>query len=382
MHVLHVITSLYAGGAQSALFRLCISDKKNKHTVVTMIGGGELEAKLEAKGISVQSMGLSRKGGFFKGANTLWKLLKKNQPDLVQTWMYHPDLIGGLCARLAGIRHVCWGIRHTELEAGKSSRSSILAARLCASLSGIVPGRIICCAEEAARVHHALGYRFDKMTVIPNGYDLADFYPRETIADGPPNAFLSDTEQHLPLLGMVGRFNPQKDHRNLLQALSELSVRGFEFRCLLVGANLDCDNSPLCNWLKELGLENKVKLLGLRSDIADIMNSLDLHILSSSFGEAFPNVIAEAMACGTPCVGTDVGDTAAIIGECGWVVPPNDSRKLADAIQAALVERDSAPARWAERCRSSAERIQANYSIDRMVAAFDSVWTQCMEAKH
>ncbi|MGQ4880230.1 glycosyltransferase [Billgrantia sp. LNSP4103-1] len=381
MHILHVITSLYPGGAQSALCRLCIGDKKNTHTVVAMIGGGDLEKTLGDYGIVVETLGFTRRNGVLKGFLLLRKLLRSYRPDLVQTWMYHPDLFGGVCARLAGVRHVCWGIRHTVLESGKSSRSSIWSARLCASLSGVVPARIVCCAHEAAKVHEALGYRSDRMVVIPNGYDLSDFYPYANV-EACRRIFLSHDERHLPVLGMVGRFNAQKDHANLLEALAEVASRGLDFRCLLVGADLDFSNKTLVDWINRLGLQDKVKLLGLRSDIPVVMNCLDLHVLSSSFGEAFPNVIAEAMACGTPCVGTDVGDTSLIIGEWGWVVPPRDSGRLADAIHAAINESQEQPSLWSQRCRSSAEHIQTHFTIDRMVDAFDSVWSDCKEASN
>ncbi|NIC04400.1 glycosyltransferase [Billgrantia bachuensis] len=380
MHIFHIITSLYPGGAQSALCRLCMRDTNNKHTVVAMIGGGALEARLIEQGIVVEALDFTRRGGLLKGFLALWRLLRSYRPDVVQTWMYHPDLIGGVCARLAGVRHVCWGIRHTTLEPGKSSRSSILTARLCASLSGLVPCRIVCCAHEAARVHESLGYRSEKLIVIPNGYDLSDFYPYMENR-GARQIFLSDSELHLPILGMVGRFNAQKDHENLLRALVDLKARGVDFRCLLVGADLDADNETLVRWIEKFDLQHEVKLLGLRSDIPTVMNALDLHVLSSSFGEAFPNVIAEAMACGTPCVGTDVGDTSMIIGKWGWVVPPRDSKKLADAIHQAIKERETSPSLWAQRRRSSAEHIRTHFTIDRMVAAFDDLWSNCMEAR-
>ena len=380
MHILHIITTLYPGGAQSALCRLCTNDPDNRHTVIAMIGGGDYEERLIRHGVTVESLGFTRQGGLFLGMVTLWKHLRKYQPDLVQTWMYHPDLIGGVCARLAGIRNVCWGIRHTELEAGQSSRSSIITARLCARLSARIPKRIICCAHEAARLHASLGYRSDKLVVIPNGYDLSAFYPFET-TDERRYEVLSEKDSQLPVLGMVGRFNAQKDHENLLKALAEVKDRGLDFCCLLAGNDLDDNNLSLVNRIEQLGLTSRIHLMGLRSDIAEMMNALDLHILSSSFGEAFPNVIAEAMACGTPCVGTDVGDTALIIGDTGWVVPPKDHYALADAIQAALVERHHFPDRWADRQASCIARITHNFSIDKMVIAFDSVWASCLDSK-
>jgi glycosyltransferase involved in cell wall biosynthesis len=380
MHIVHVITSLYPGGAQSALLRLCMHDNGNQHTVIAMIGGGELENDLRKKGITVENLGFSCNHGLARGMLTLWKLLRAYRPDLVQTWMYHPDLIGGICARLAGIRHVCWGIRHTQLENGQSSRSSILSARLCAKLSGLLPKRIVCCAHEAMRVHELLGYRSDKMTVIPNGYDLSAFYPY-TMDERSPLDGVPESDDDLPLLGMVGRYNAQKDHLNLLKALAELKSRNVDFRCLLVGAGLDSENETLTRLISELDLDSHVLLLGLRSDIPAIMNRLDLHILSSSFGEAFPNVVAEAMACGTPCVGTDVGDTTLIIGGHGWVVPPKDHLLLANAIQSAIDEYQNSPALWSMRQHSSTEHIRNNFTIDKMVSSFESVWSDCIAIK-
>jgi glycosyltransferase involved in cell wall biosynthesis len=230
------------------------------------------------------------------------------------------------------------------------------------------------------RVHELLGYRSDKMTVIPNGYDLSAFYPY-TMDERSPLDGVPESDDDLPLLGMVGRYNAQKDHLNLLKALAELKSRNVDFRCLLVGAGLDSENETLTRLISELDLDSHVLLLGLRSDIPAIMNRLDLHILSSSFGEAFPNVVAEAMACGTPCVGTDVGDTTLIIGGHGWVVPPKDHLLLANAIQSAIDEYQNSPALWSMRQHSSTEHIRNNFTIDKMVSSFESVWSDCIAIK-
>src|SRR5690554_457154 len=126
------------------------------------------------------------------------------------------------------------------------------------------------------------------------------------------------------LIGMIGRFNPEKDHHNFLSGLASLYVSGRDVKGILIGEGLDECNETLMAWVRELGLEKQLLLLGQRNDIPDILNALDLHVLSSS-SEAFPNVIAEAMACGTPCVSTDVGDARLMIGDVGWVVPPRSS---------------------------------------------------------
>jgi glycosyltransferase involved in cell wall biosynthesis len=173
----------------------------------------------------------------------------------------------------------------------------------------------------------------------------------------------------------VGRFDPQKDHVNLLAALAYIQRQGVDLACVLVGTGLDADNTPLLQQIEQAGLQSRVRLLGRRNDISAVMNALDVHVLSSS-AEAFPNVLAEAMACGTPCVTTDVGDAPLIVGDTGWVVPPRNAEALADAIESALsVKSDPG---WNERKHAARLRIEQNFSIERMVAAYNEVWREAL----
>lgn len=320
--VLHIITGLNNGGAEAVLYRLCSNESTYKHSVVSLMDAGKYGPMLISAGIDAHYLGMPRGKITFKGIRTLWRILRIERPDVVQTWMYHADLIGGVTARLAGVPKVFWGLRHTDLVAGQSSKTTILAARLCAHLSRFVPSGIVCCAERARAVHAALGYAKEKLTVIPNGYDITRFRPD-------PQARKELRQQwgvceNIPLLGMVARFDPQKDHITLLSALRFLKQSELEFRCVLVGHGMHSDNQPLNEAMDHYNVCDKVILLNQRSDIPSVMAAIDVHVLSSSFGEAFPNVLAEAMACGTPCVSTDVGDASLILGETGWIAPPRD----------------------------------------------------------
>ena len=371
MRTIHVITGLTDGGAEAVLYRLCRSDKHNEHVVVSLREEGKYGPMIRALGRQVICLnmlpGRIRVAGVFR----LWQIIKEQRPDVVQTWMYHGDLVGGVVARMAGIRKVVWGVHHTTLDQEKSKRSTILVARICARLSHFVPRKIIFCAGSASRIHEALGYDGAKFVVVNNGYDLAEFQPDEDSGRAVRN------ELQIPagsrLLGMIGRFDPQKDHENLLKALRMVHGMGYDCHCLLVGRGLSQENEHLKAQIRELELTDRVHLLGQRSDVPAIMNALDLNVLSSAYGEAFPNVLAEAMACGTPCVATDVGDTKVIVGDTGWVVPAKDSEALAEGLIEALTALGDEEA-WQGRGKDCRQRIQRHFSVEAMVERYREVW--------
>jgi glycosyltransferase involved in cell wall biosynthesis len=298
MKITHVITGLNDGGAEAVLYRLCAYDRRHRHTVISLMDDGKYGTRLRGEGVPVHALGMDRGKSGIAALAKLWHLLRVEKPDVVQTWMYHADLLGGVVGRLAGVRAVCWGIRHTNLEPGLSKSRTIRIAQACALLSRWVPKKIVCCAESAAQVHGDLGYSRGKMVVVRNGYDLERFRP-DADARQRIRAELGVPREAM-LFGMVGRFDPQKDHASLIGALAALRREGQDVYCVLVGRGMDRENSGLEGWLDVAGVADRVVLAGPRSDIPAVMNALDVHVLSSSFGEAFPNVLCEAMACGTP----------------------------------------------------------------------------------
>lgn len=371
MKVCHIITGLNDGGAEAVLYRLATKNGPERHHVISLMDEGKYGPLLRKAGAKVTCLNMPRGRLTLGGLWQIWRLLRQERPNIVQTWMYHGDLVGGVIARLAGVARICWGIHHSTLEPGESAKSTILVARVNALLSRWVPDAIVCCAEKAIEVHTALGYASDRMVVIPNGYDLQRFSPDAEARQRLRQALA--VPEGVCLLGMVARFDPQKDHANLISALSQLEQSGVAFRCALVGTGMTEANASLLQCIAKHGLVDWVTLLGQRNDVPDVMNALDLHLLSSS-GEAFPNVLAEAMSCGTPCVTTDVGDAALIVGDTGWVVPSRNPEALAQAIVAGLHERMNQPAEWAVRQTAARQRILSNFSIEKMVNAYEQVW--------
>lgn len=375
--ILHIIAGLSDGGTEAVLYRLITADRTHSHAVISLTGMGKYGPLLTEAGIDVRALDMPRGRVTLTGLWRLWRLILTSNVDVIQTWMYHADFIGGLASRLAGKRALIWNIRNASLDAKLISRQTRWVVRACAWRSRVWPTRIVSCSSRAAERHVKSGYAHNKMTVIPNGYDTSRLGPDLTARARLRAEW--EISRGVVLMGMVARWNVQKDHKNLIGALASLSpIPDVEWRCLLVGSGMSPTNTELVDMLAASDLSERVLLLGQRQDIPAVMNAIDLHVLSSA-NEGFPNVVAEAMASGTPCVVTDVGDAALIVGESGWVVPARDSKQLAVAIEAALSEIRNASA-WALRKRIARERIEKNFSLDQMVQAYSEVWDEAAKA--
>ena len=365
--IIHITTSLHNGGAEAALFRLvCNDESDDKHIVISMREAGLYSSKLSDKGVTVHHLDMGSGKITLKGLFQLARLLRQYRPTVIQTWMYHASLVGGMVARLCGERNIYWGIHHATFDPERNKKSTLWVIRLCSFVSKIIPYRIIYCSQKSSQLHEETGFCHTKTLVIPNGYELDKFKP------------LTESERYSPAkntttLGMVARFDPLKDHENLLKALAHLKKRKIDFVCQLIGQGMDEENKSMLALINNYGLAGNIEMLGEQEDIPSIMNQLDIHILSSS-AEAFPNVIAEAMACGTPCVATDVGDTATIIGGHGWVIPAKDYESLAAAVQEAIEMKRQAPRQWSERKNQCRAHIVKNFTIERMINNYKAAW--------
>ena len=369
-HVTHVITDLGDGGAQRSLYTLCKNEKRCSHAVISLRGMGKYGSEFADIGVPVLCLNLPKGKVTLRG---LWKLtqrLSDTKIDVVQCWMYHANLVGSLVAFLARPRRLNWGIRHSDLKPEDTPRGTRLVAKLGAYLSHFSPSLIICCAEAARQVHSGYGYAERKLMVIPNGYDLERLKPDPS--RGERFREKHKLEGEVPLVGFAARLNPQKDHQNLLCAVKILKEKGISVCCVLVGTGLEPDSSPLADEIEKLELSDEIRLLGPEDDIPAFMNALDIHVMSSSFGEAFPNVLAEAMACGTPCVATDVGDASIIVGEMGRVVPSQEPLQLADGVESLLEIR--ATPKWRQLQQGARQRIEENFSIEQFCQKHYDAW--------
>jgi glycosyltransferase involved in cell wall biosynthesis len=282
--------------------------------------------------------------------------------------MYHANLLSALVGTVAGARSIYWNIRRTGFYEDTLPNSTRAVARVAAWLSHFVPEKIIYCAQSAAEWHARFGYDSHRAIVIQNGVDTERFSPstsarqalREKLGIGPTAL----------LIGSVARFHPDKDHPTMFAAIKRVIGEHPGMKCLLVGTGTE-PNGPLADLARTEGMTDHLLFLGPRSDLPAIMNALDLHV-TSSVTEGFPNVIAEATACGTPCVSTDVGDAALVIGQHGWLVPIKSPAILAAAIVDALALRDSSA--WISRREAVRAYCEANFAIGRMVDSYEKAW--------
>lgn len=368
MKILHIITGLGDGGAELTLFKICKYDNNNKHIVISLTDRGKYFSLLNRSGIKVYCLNMNFYS-IFKFF-FLIKLIGSIKPNIVQTWLVHADFLGGIAARLAGISKIIWNVRYSNIEIGKSKLSTILILKILSKLSHSIPLLIIIVSKKAKKIYKIKGYDNRKLKFIPNGYDLSILKINKT----QKNTFKKKIKikKQVPIIGNVARYDPQKDHLNLLKALSLIKQKNINFYCVLVGSNVNRSNIDLISKIKKFRLHNHVKLLGRNDDISRVMNGFDVHILSSSYGEGFPNVIAESMACGTPCITTDVGDAAFIVGKTGWVVPPKNEVKLSLAIEKALNEIGTTD--WVKRSKKARQFIQKKFSINKMLKSYNRVW--------
>jgi glycosyltransferase involved in cell wall biosynthesis len=370
MKVAHVITGLSMGGAERALTELlpALRARAIEGDVFVLGEDQPLGEQIRAEGAPVHA--LHARPGLPNPllVTRLSSALREYRPDLVQTWLYHGDLVGGLAARRLGVP-VVWGIHHTIARRGDLRPATYLVARLNAWLSSRVPERIVCCAQSSRDTHAALGYQQSKMLVIRNGIDADVFRP------GPTYRMDVRAElgllPHTPLIGLCARFDRQKDHETFFRAASILSRSMPEVHYLLWGQDVDSDSEALVQLVAGARLEGQVHLLGLRTDSPRLMAALDLASLSSSYGEASPLVVGEAMACEIPCVVTDVGDSSYIVGDTGRVVPPRQPAALAGAWEGLLRllpdEREHLGA-------SARQRVVDLFSLERMAEEYAQLY--------
>ena len=368
--VLHVTTTFdAAGGAEGNLARLvCNMDKTRfSNAVVAMSRRFQVPEHVKQKGIPCTSLGMRPAVSSFVALVRLLRIVRQARPHILQTWMYHADLIGLLAGKLTGVPVIAWNIRCSLMET-RSRWSSALVRRALIPLSGI-PEVVITNSQSGLRAHQALGYRPRAWIWIPNSVDLDRFRPRVAAraALRAELAVASDT----PLIGLVARFKPMKDHANFISATRLLVEENAKVHFVLAGQEIDLSDAPLASLIESTGARERFHVLGFRQDIHQVTAGLDIACSSSAYGEGSSNAVAEAMTCGVPCVVTDVGDSALIVGDTGKIVPARNSRALAQGLSELLALSPRQRLALGYRAR---ERICERFSLPTVVDRYQRLY--------
>lgn len=367
IRIIHIITGLNNGGAEMMLYKLLenIDKSKYKIEVISMMDKGIMGPKIENLGINVHTLDMKQ------GIPSIKSILKARKicsdADFIQSWMYHADLFSFIIGKIFMNKKVIWGIRRANLEKGKNKKSLLMIAKINSFLSKFV-NEIVSCSIEAKKTHIDYGFKESKIVVIPNGFSIEKYsYNSEA-----KKKLLKELgiNENKTILSVVGRWNILKDHKNALDSLVLLKEKYSNLIMIFAGTGMKKNNKELIDLIKERNLGNEIYLLGRREDIPDIMSATDIYVSSSS-GEGFPNVIGEAMACETPCVVTNVGDSAYIVGETGIVVPRQKPKQLANGIEK-LLKLDLE--KREELVKFARQRIVDNFEVSKVVEMYTKLY--------
>lgn len=369
MKIVHIITDLNVGGAEIMLLRLLELEAggRNSVTVISLQDIGPVGKKIQALGIEVIPMNMFSAKDIPAVLFRLRSVLKSYAPDLVQTWLYHADLLGGLAARLAGVKAVVWGIHCSNVPLGNKTTRWVM--KLNSLLSGFVPDKIVTVAQLSKTNHTGHGYSPDKFVVIPNGF---------TASQGVEHCDDFRQRYQLPetalLIGVVGRYHPDKGQDVLLASLEKLRDDN-RWHCMMLGRGCDEANPELMQLIERHGLQGRIRLLGEQDNVAHFMDHFDLFCLPSR-SEAFPMVLGEAMTRGRCCISTDVGDSKDLLSDTGLIVPPAEPELLADGLKK-LLDMD-ADQRYSLGQRASG-RIKSLYSIEQTAGRYQQLYSELVK---
>ena len=369
VRVVHIITGLGVGGAEYALYNLLQSGLKEEfdNYVISLSDIGTIGKKIEALDVPVTAIGLKSSPLKFRSLLEFRRVICGFQPDLIQGWMYHGNLFAALAKIVQRNRTVLvWNIRHSLYDLSHEkfiTRQIIRANRVLSAL----PEALLYNSQLSRDQHEGFGFAAGNGQVIPNGIDLERFR-FEGGAQCAMRAKLGIPENSL-VIGHVARLHPMKGHTEFLNAAGMVSLRCHNAHFVLIGRGVSIDNPSLRKYIPGSELD-RFHLLGERSDVPDLMCAMDV-FCQSSWSEAFPNVLGEAMASRLPCVATDVGDSALILGSCGVLIAPNDKAGLVAGMVSLLSLSAQDRLFLGARARS---RIKENFDLKTIVQRYKALY--------
>lgn len=368
MKVLHIITSLGPGGTEGMLYRLIISSKHSvEHSVICLKKGGKYVSLLREAGLEVLVVNINFLS-FLKAVFQIYKfsrIKKKQGYKIITSWLYHADLVAWFVKLFCRFDSLVWNIRSSTLQRGRLKFKNWINLKILALISHFGVNKIISCSRTAIDIHKEIGYKKNIFKFIPNGYlinktkkitkDLKEFKGTYKIS-------------------MVARWHPMKDFENLFEALCLLLNNNIHFNLTIAGSNTGPDNKELIKLIKKYKIEQYCNLSGEVEDVDKIYQTSHINVLSSAYGETFPNVLAESMLNFTPCISTDVGDSKYILENVGYIVPLGNSKALAEALKKNYHILTKENDIYIDNCIKGFKKVCFNFDIQVVKKYYQDAW--------
>ena len=376
IRITQVINNLQTGGAEMMLLRLMerLDRDRFEPSVITMIGEGTVGPKLRELDVPVVALGASRRRISLGTLFGVRRHLRALQPDVIQAWMYHSNLAAYLSrGAVKGKPALAWNIRHSlhdlQHEGWLTRRVIMAGARRSRRVDAVISNSRVSLDQ-----HESIGYRSPRNVVIPNGFDLSElgFSEEDRVASRRSMGMSEDSI----LVGGIGRNHPMKDHESLVRMVRQLHDQGHDVHCVLAGRGLEPGGDA--ETLRQVsGLGPRLHLMPEIDRVSGLLSALDVFVVSSRWGEGFPNVLAEAMACEVPCIATDVGDVRYILEDPDRIVPPGDVSAMTNAV-GSLLER-TPEERRSIGCLGR-KRIEDNFQIEAITHQYQDLWSSLAES--
>lgn len=365
--ILHIISGLGNGGAEKNLFKIatCSNKEQFKHIIVSLKDYGWYGEELIKNDIKVYELNINK--SIFNLLN-LFKIIKENNPEIIQTWMYHANFFGGIIAKLSKKNNIIWSIRSTKAHGIIIKLLNFFNI----FLSHFIPKKILYCSNSAMKYKASIGYNKNKAVVIHNGYDILRYRFREYQRKELRNYY--NIKDNSIILGNFSRFNKVKDQLGLLKALKLVVTFNKDVKLFIIGTDVDTNNN-LKKFINNNNLNNFVTLLPGVRNIENYYSLIDLYVLSS-IDESCPNVLAEAMASNAICVSTDVGDAKYILGDFGYVVRKKDYKAMSNEI---LKVANLNHKKKEELKINARNRIANNFSMGNMIKSYESLYKKILD---
>ena len=361
MVIIHIISGLERGGAEKSLLNL-ISLSKFNHKIINLGKTTTFAKKFEKKNCTVINLNINGIYSFLKGILSTIKIFKKDKKYIVQSWMYHACLFISVVNIIYKSKFINWIFVASNLSKNLISDKTRFIIFLLKFFCQSKSIKIIACDEVTKNAHIKLGFNKNKISVLYFGIPI-----RDTLIPSYGNDIIN--------ISCVARFDPQKDHKTLIEAFNMVKIKRSKFKLYLIGRGINKENSYLTNLINKsnLILNEDIYLCGEHNNIEEFLSKINLNILTS-VGEGLPLSLLECMSLGIPCISTNVGETKKIISNHGWLVEKSNLKNITENIIEAINEWENNNTLWQSRRLSGYHHVKLNFSIEGMVTNFEKIW--------